>query len=32
MDDVRFIDVSLSKSNDSFGTAIDTEGFIYTWG
>ena len=32
MDDTKFIDVSLSKSMDSFGSAIDTDGFVYTWG
>eukprot|EP00347_Sterkiella_histriomuscorum_P023139 403335798 len=32
MEDVRFVDVSLSKSYDSFGAAIDDQGFVYTWG
>jgi hypothetical protein len=32
MDDTRFIDVSLSKSTDSFAAAVDQDGFIYTWG
>ncbi len=32
MDDIRFTDVCLSKSIDSFGSAIDTDGFVYSWG
>lgn len=32
MDDIKFVDVSISKSLESFGAAVDTEGFLYTWG
>jgi len=32
MDDIRFHDVSISKTQDAFGAAIDSEGFLYTWG
>ena len=32
MEDVRFLEVSLSKNIDSFGAAIDVDGFVYTWG
>ena len=32
MDDIRFVDVALSKDLDGFGTAIDSDGFIYSWG
>ena len=32
MDDIRFADIALSKSIDSFGAAIDVDGSIYSWG
>lgn len=32
MDDIRFIDIGICKSQDGFGAAVDTEGFLYTWG
>lgn len=32
MDDTRFIEISLSKGPEGFGGAIDSDGFIYTWG
>lgn len=32
MEDVKFMDVSLSKSYDSFGAAVDDQGLVYTWG
>lgn len=31
-DGVRFKDVSLGKGRESFGSAIDIDGFLYTWG
>jgi hypothetical protein len=32
MDDLRFVDIQISKGLDSFASAIDNDGFIYTWG
>ena len=32
MDDVKFVDLSLSKGIESFAAAVDTNGFLYTWG
>ena len=32
MEDVKFVDVSISKGLESFATAVDTNGFLYTWG
>lgn len=33
MEDVRFCDVAVNKNQDgTFGCAIDTDGFLYTWG
>ena len=32
MEDVKFVEVCLSKSIDSFGSAVDTDGFVYSWG
>lgn len=32
MDDIRFVDFSISKGMDSFAAAIDVDGFIYSWG
>lgn len=29
---VRFKDLSLSKGRESFGIAIDIDGFLYSWG
>jgi alpha-tubulin suppressor-like RCC1 family protein len=31
-EDVRFRDISLGKGKESFGSALDIEGFLYTWG
>jgi alpha-tubulin suppressor-like RCC1 family protein len=31
-DGLRFRDLALGKGRDSFGAAIDNEGFLYTWG
>ena len=32
MDDVRFIEVAISKQADSFCAAVDDQGFLYSWG
>jgi alpha-tubulin suppressor-like RCC1 family protein len=29
---VRFKDISLGKGRESFGVALDTDGFVYSWG
>ena len=31
-DGVKFSNLSLGKGRDSFGTAIDADGFLYSWG
>jgi len=32
MEDIRFIDIAVSKQADAFGVAIDADGFVYSWG
>lgn len=32
MDDVKFVDISVSKGAESFASAVDTNGYMYTWG
>ena len=32
MDDIKFVDVSISKSLESFAAAVDQDGFLYSWG
>ena len=32
MDEVRFVDIELSKQSESFAAAIDKDGFLYSWG
>lgn len=32
MDDAKFVDLSISKGIESFGAAVDTNGYLYTWG
>jgi len=32
MDDTRFVDISLSKSSESFAAAVDIDGFLYSSG
>ena len=32
MDEVKFVDVSVSKGMESFAAAVDTNGFLYAWG
>ena len=29
---IRFKDVSLGKGRESFAAAIDSDGFLYSWG
>lgn len=30
--DIKFKNLSIGKGRDSFGAAIDIDGFLYTWG
>jgi hypothetical protein len=32
MDEVKFVELEVSKQADSFAAAIDRDGFMYTWG
>lgn len=32
IDDIKFVDIALSKSNEGFAAAIDQDGFVYSWG
>jgi len=32
MDEIKFVDVSINKTIDGFGVAIDQDGLLYTWG